>query len=289
MTTSIYSSYLSSSFFVALWAIGSLGCAKWSRLEHELAKSESHSLPKPMAEDVAVVETMLVRLSHDQVEGLQPIWSLTNEQALPIELRRRLDQNGLRATLVDTVVPSALQAMIDSIEKRLQDDPFEQMGIGADIHSHSRQLQCRIGQRKEILMGSKRTQSVVLMHNKDGAASGRSYDEPQFVFDLRASPQKNRTTLLSLTPEVQHGPFKQKFVPKEFGIRSETKRDAVQWTELTIEQSFRPGQILMVTSGVPSRGLGEQFFFTETVNGSKEQMLLMMRFTPHRMDSVFKN
>jgi hypothetical protein len=240
-----------------------------------------------MPDNVAGVEVMIMRMSPDQSAAMEAVWSRTNEQALPFELRRRLDQNGIRATIVDSVIPLPLQAMIDSIEKRLGDDPFEQMGIGADIVSHSRLLQCRSGQRKEILFGNKRSEPITLLHNHDGVVSGRRFDEPQLLFDLRAQPNADGSTLFSLVPEVQYGPLKQKFVSQEFGIRSESKRDAVQWTDVMIDQNFKPGQMLMISAAEPPRGLGEHFFFTNTVSGTREQLLFLIRFSSNHRDSAF--
>jgi hypothetical protein len=286
MTSRTWITWRLMAFVIAITAMVS-GCANWSHLDYNVKAPERSLLQRPMPENVAGVEVMIMRMSPDQNDAMEAVWSRTNEQALPIELRRRLDQNGIRATVVESVIPLPLQSMIDSIEKRLSDDPFEQMGIGADIVSHSRLLQCRAGQRKEILFGNKRSEPIVLMHNHDGVVSGRSFDEPQLLFDLRAQPNSDESTLFSLVPEVQYGPLKQKFVSQEFGIRSESKRDAVQWTDVTIDQKFKPGQMLMITAALPPRGLGEHFFFTNTVSGTREQLLFLVRFSPNRHNSAF--
>lgn len=278
---------LQSSILVIAVTSSLLGCARWSHLDEKFKTPERTPLQLSMAENISGVEVMLMRMSPEQIAAMEQVWFRTNEQALPIELRRRFDQNGLRATLVDSIIPLPLQTMIDSIEKRLGDDPFEQMGIGADIVSHSRSLQCRANQRKEILFGNKRSEPIIVMHNREGIISGRSFDEPQLLFDLRAHPNKDGSTAFSLVPEVQYGPLKQKFVSQEFGIRSESKRDFVQWTDLKIDQNFRAGQMLMISAANPPRGLGEHFFFTNTVNGSREQLLLLIRFSQNRTDSAF--
>ncbi len=72
------------------------------------------------------------------------------------------------------------------------------MGIGADIVSHSRSLQCRANQRKEILFGNKRSEPIIVMHNREGVISGRSFEEPQLLFDLRAHPKRTAVLRLAL-------------------------------------------------------------------------------------------
>ncbi len=263
------------------------GCAQWSNLSQEIKAPERGSLLRPASDDTAPVEVILLRLGTEQAEALESVWSRTHEQAFSIDLRRRLDQNGIRIGVIDASIPLALQSMIDAIEKRLNEDPLEQVGVGADVPSHSRLLQCRLGQRKEVFIGSKRRDSLVLLHNTEGAARGRSFEEPQLLFDLRAYPRGDGTTQLSLTPEIQHGQVKQKFVNQEYAIRRELKRDSVQWTELAIEHAFQPGQTLMMSASQPPRGLGEPFFFTETAAGTREQLLMLVRIGASRLDSAF--
>ncbi len=264
-----------------------LGCARWSTLE-ETTKKPSHGVvTMPVADDVLPVEIIFLRMGTQQLQELQAVWPRVNEQAIPIDLRTRLDQNGIRAAIVDTVIPLSLQTMIDSVEKRLQDDPLEQAGIGADVRSHSRLLQCRTGQRKEIAVRPARTGTLVLLHNEGGAAKGRTYEDPQLLFDLRAAPKGDGSATLHITPEIQYGQLKQKIVGQEFALRREMKRDTHTWPDLSIEQTMVPGQILLVTASTPARGLGEHYFYTETASGEIEQLLFLVRIGQSKLDSAF--
>jgi hypothetical protein len=272
---------------LALGAGSLAGCARWSNLSDEV-KAPTRSLPSQLIpEDVAAVEAVFMRLGAEQLASLELVWPRVNEQALSLELRQQLDLNGIRAAVVDAVVPLALQQMLDSVERRLNEDPLELIGVAADIRSHSRFYQCRQGQRKEVMVGMPRKGSVVLLYNEQGNAKGRHYDEPQFLFDLRAFPKGDGSTMLSLTPEIQYGPLKQKFVSQEFALRREMKRDADRWEALRIEQNLQPGQMLMITASMPARGLGEELFFTETAHGTREPLLIMVRTGIHRLDSAF--
>ena len=264
-----------------------LGCARWSTLEDTTKKPVHGVVSMSMADDVLPVEIIFMRMGPQQLQELQAVWPRINEQAIPMDLRRRLDQNGIRAAIVDTVIPVQLQTMIDSVEKRLQDDPLEQAGIGADVRSHSRLLQCRNGQRKEIAVRPARTGTMVLLHNEGGAAKGRTYEDPQMLFDLRATPRGDGSTMLHITPEIQHGQLKQKIVGQDFALRREMKRDADTWPDLTIEQAMIPGQILLVTASTPARGLGEHYFYTETAASEIEQILFLVRIGPSKLDSAF--
>ncbi len=272
------------------WAVISLsmlGCARWSSLEEATKKPTHAMVTMSLADDVIPVEIIFLRMGSQQLQELQAVWPRINEQAISIDLRKRLDQNGIRAAIVDTVIPMPLQTMIDSVEKRLQDDPLEQAGIGADVQSHSRLLQCRNGQRKEIAVRPARTGTMVLLHNEGGAAKGRSYENPQLLFDLRASSKGDGSAIVHIIPEIQHGQLKQKIIGQEFALRRELKRDADTWPDLAIEQTMIPGQILLVTASTPARGLGEHYFHTETATGDIEQLLFLVRIGPSKLDSAF--
>lgn len=241
-----------------------------------------------MAEDILPVEIIFLRMGTQQLQELQAVWPRINEQSLSIELRKRLDQNGIRAAIIDTVIPLSLQSMIDSVEKRLQDDPLEQAGIGADVRSHSRLLQCRNGQRKEIAVRPARTGTMVLLHNDGRAAKGKSYEDPLLLLDLRAYPKGDGSATIQITPEIQHGQLKQKIIGQEFALRREMKRDADTWPDLSIEHTMIPGQILLVTASTPPRGIGEHYFHTETASGDVEQLLFLVRIGPSKLDSAFE-
>ncbi|MDZ4849132.1 MAG: hypothetical protein SGI77_07540 [Pirellulaceae bacterium] len=240
-----------------------------------------------LAEDIIPVEIIFLRMGTQQLQELQAVWPRINEQAFPLEMRKRLDRNGIRTAIVDTVVPLPLQTMIESVEKRLQDDPLEQAGVGADVRSHSRLLQCRNGQRKEITVRPTKTGTMVILHNEDGAAKGSCYEDPLLLLDFRVYPKDDGSVAVHITPEIQHGQPKLKIVGQEFALRREMKRESATWPDLTIEQSMIPGQIMLVTASTPPRGLGEHYFYTETATGEVEQLLFLVRIGPSKLDSAF--
>ena len=265
------------------------GCAKWSRLDNEPNKPSIGLPPIQMSADSMPIELIFLRLTVEQLPELDAVWPRVDEQAIPIETRRRLDRNGIRAAIVSEAIPLPLQRMIEAVDQRLQDDPMERAGLSADMPSHSRLLQCKSGQRKEVAVRPSRSGSLVIFFNNGSVAKGKTYDDAGLQLDLRVVPKEDGTATVSIQPEIQFGPFKQKIVgQQEFALRRELKRDIDTWPDLLIKHQMRPGQMLMVSATTPKRGIGEHFFFTETVSGTTEQLVLLMRLGQGKQNSVFE-
>lgn len=277
------------SLLILLVGLTSLsGCANWSNLGYQEPKSSNDSmLNRPIDDEIAQVEIIFFRLSPEQSLALEELWPRVNESTFSIALRRQLDKNGIRVATVDAVVPLALQQMIDSVEKRLKDDRLEQIGMGAEIRSHSRLLQCRRDQRKDVLVGGKRSTPLTLLTNVGSDSIQETFEEPQLLFDLRAHPDGRGATWLKIAPEIQHGDVKQRYVSQEFSLRRELKRDTRQWDDLAIERVLRPGQIVLLSASNPPRGLGAEFFYTDTATATREQLLVLLRVGPSKLNAAF--
>jgi len=241
-----------------------------------------------MSADSMPIELIFLRLTPEQIPELESVWPRVDEQAIPIDIRRRLDRNGIRVAIVSEAIPLPLQRMIEAVDQRLQDDPMERAGLSADMPSHSRLLQCKSGQRKEVAVRPSRSGSLVMLYQDGLVAKGKTYDDAALQLDLRVVPKVDGSAIVSIQPEVQYGPFKQKIVgQQEFALRRELKRDVDTWQDLQIKHQMHPGQIMMVSATNPKRSIGEHFFFTETVSGTTEQLVLLMRLGQGKMNSAF--
>lgn len=270
-----------------------LGCAKWTDFYHGMPASFKNGKPPSglppfqPADDSIPMELIFLRLGPDQISELQNVWARVDEQSFPIDLRKKLDRNGMRVALVDGVVPIQLQRLIDVVDKRLKEDPLEQAGVTADLTSHSSVMTCKSGERKEVSVRPSRKGAMVLLHNDSGVARGKTYEDPALLLELRLFAKGDGSAVVHLQPEVQYGPFKQKIVGQDFALRREMKRDSDTWPELAIQHPMRSGQMLMVTAVTPARGIGEHFFFTKTATDNDEQLVLLLRMGACRLDSTF--
>ncbi len=252
--------------------ISSLGCAKWTDFYHNgfghQGTGKANGLPPfQPADDAIPIEMIFLRLGADQIQDLQNVWPRVDEQSFPIELRKKLDRNGIRVAMVDGVVPIQLQRLIDSVDKKLKEDPLEQAGVTADLTSHSRLLSCRTGERKEISVRPSRKGTMVLLHNDGGAARGKTYEDPSLLLELRMFAKGDGTGVLHLQPEVQYGPYKQKIVGQDFALRREMRRDSDTWPDLAIQHPMRNGSDVVGDRVDASQRIGRAFFLYENGHG----------------------
>lgn len=263
------------------------GCATWS----SESDKEPDGLRMPvrrMSPDSVVVETVLVRFPSGSEKALHDIWARVHESGFDIAHRRLLDQNGLRAGVLLGELPRAIREQLSSTSLEQSTDALEHAGLAADVDNKMRQLQCRAGRRKELIV--KRPLSdplTVLMAFEDKRLVGETYQGASLLFDLRAIPHGDGTATVQLTPEIQHGEHRQTFVSTEFGIRPEVNRQQSSWERLKLQATLSPGQILIVSTTSPPKSLGEAFFVTKTADKSHQNVLLLLRLADTQLDELF--
>lgn len=264
-----------------------VGCARWSSRATELEDTKP-SLPKlKLAPDTLVVETALIRLPPQAFGELAEIWQQVDETILDIQQRTILEHNGLRAGVLIGHIPSKLQQHIDQMGQSEATDPLELAGLSSDAASQSRRLQCRAGRRKELVIRSEISDPIHLFTVLDSHMSGDTYYRATTLFDLRAIPNADGSAVMSLTPEVQHGELRQSYVSSEFGVRPELRREQVIWEELEIQTEMREGQILVVSSSLPPRSVGDAFFVTNNADRGHDHLVLLVRLAKTQLDDLF--
>jgi len=242
------------------------GCARWKKTE----ESGTNFLPRPKQNlDSVLVETVLVRFPLRKVEKLQEIWSSTDESIFDIELRERLALNGLRAGRFIGDLPSIIREQIDETSAQQNTDALEHAGLAADVDNRMRQLQCRSGRRKDLLVRRELNEPLTVLTSLDGSVTGETFIDPAVLFDLRAIPHGDGLATIELIPEVQYGAHRQSFVASEFGVRPALRRSQRVWKELKLETKMRPGEVLAISSTYPHKALGSAFFTTETADRSE--------------------
>ena len=268
----------------ALLLASAAGCASWKKSD----ESPSEFLPKPKQSlDSVLVTTVLVRFPYRKLEKLQEIWNSTDESIFDIELRERLAMNGLRAGRFIGDLPSIIREQIDETAAQQNSDALEHAGLAADVDNRMRQLQCRAGRRKDLLVRREVNEPLTVLTSKDGKVSGETFDNPAVLFDLRAIPHGDGQATIELVPEVQYGAHRQSYVASEFGVRPEMRRSQRVWRELKMSAKLRPGEILAIASVHPPKALGSVFFTTQTADQTQEYVVLLIRVGETQLDELF--
>jgi hypothetical protein len=275
--------------FLALCASTGLctGCALWLPEGDEPAAIPQRFATAKTPNDIAGIETILVRLAPHQTQRLPELWAQIDEQSLTPETRLALDRNGMRAGKLSSSIPPLLDEWIRETVRRLGEDPLEQIGFAADISSYSQLWRCRANARKELNVRRFDSESVCVFYH-DGSTKGKIYDSPQFLYSIFAVPLGNSAAHIRLTPEVQFGDPVLKVITRDAAIRTDTRRESVVWEKIAVDLKIQIGDCILIGPTHESRGLGEHFFHTKTKNGEIQPVLLLVRLSEANMDDTFE-
>jgi hypothetical protein len=274
---------------IGLWALLVLAIASSCAVVHSPGKSP---LVRPqMSADSVVLEIFFVRVPFGKEEANGPLWEEVDEQHLPAEARRQLAQSGFRAGVVAGQMPTTLSQLMELNDKPapreadVQKVGLEQMQ--SEPRVVRRHLQCRTGQRNEILTSDVYNELPVLM-SESGGLCGQTYARAQGLLAVKTFPLPDGRVRLDLLPELHYGEPRQRFVGDQGALRLESGRPRRGFENLAFSVTLAPGHMLLV-SCLPSRpgSLGHHFF--TTVNGGqKEQKLLIIRLAQTQHDGLFE-
>jgi hypothetical protein len=260
-------------------------CARWSG---EKAAESSNFLPTPQkSPDSVVVETVLVRFDKGEIDRLSNIWQHADESVLDLQLRQRLDQNGLRCGVILGEIPKLIREQMQRTAEDQKSDALEHAGLAADVDSKMRRMQCRAGRRKEVVVRTQVSEALTTLCVRDGKVQGQTFEKPTVLYGMRVIPHGDQQSTVELIPEIEHGELKHSFVSSDFGVRPEMRRPRQSWEELAIEIKLRPGQILLLASTLPPKALGSAFFTTKTAEGNHEHVIMLLRVAENQLDDLF--
>lgn len=232
-----------------------------------------------MSPDTVVLEMAFLDLA-DQDE----LWKEVDEQHLPVDLRRRLTEQGLRGGVIGTQLPGWINERLELQKKTVDIDEKTNTAIVGDQQSQ-RRLQCRSDHPREIEVGARREELTV--HAAGGEqASERTLRDAQCRLSIVSQPQGDGRVRLRVTPEIAHGPPRHRWVGSDGAFRVELSQDCERYDELTIPAVLSPGQTLILGAGREPGGLGEQFFCEEGRSADRQRVLLL-RLAQTQFDDLF--
>ena len=238
-----------------------------------------------MAPDSVVLEVAFIRLPDDS-EVEEELWTQIDEQQWPTGVRRCLSDNGLRVGLVGTQMPDRLQSLLEvrptAIDLVLQGSPPE----GNGLHTFQQRLQIRSGQERKVRVTDDSLDEMVILLNDEGAVRAQRFEKPQGLLNLCPRPIGDGRVQLELTPEIEYGQTRQRWVggPGQFAQISDRQRQA--FDELRIMTMMSPGQTLMVAATPEAKGLGGQFFATVAAD-RRERSAMLVRVVQTQLDDLF--
>ena len=161
-----------------------------------------------MAPDSVTVEIATLGLS--VAEQTNAYWQEIDEQTLPLEIRQKLADSGIRCGIISNQIPPVFREKLDKATASK-----EQVGDALVLSDAERvsqkRLQNRAGHRSKVVIGGTRDQIIVLLPTANGLR-GETYQQAQCLFSLKCFPQGDGRVKLELTPEIEHGAVRQKII-----------------------------------------------------------------------------
>ncbi len=283
--------------------------AAWSGCAKVHTAGKSPLAPLALQPGSVTLEKYSVRFPYADVDLNDTIWTEIDEQSLSLELRNRLSANGIRAGLIGAHLPAALEAVLreNPVESASQsslagDDSFGDESPGfepkpVDLLHETRVrrgvLQTRSGQSGMILTAGEHTRIphlAVLVRSADGQVTGRNYEKVLGLLAVTPFAEPDGRVRVELLPEIEYGEPQQRYVPADGMFRMEFRPATTVFTDLRIDATLTPGQMLVLASRADKPGTLGHHLFTEQSSGKPlEQKLILVRLTQAPGDISFRN
>ena len=276
MSHRLWSSLITSGLLLA-----AVGCASWSG-----TSSDPTPLPSPkMATDCIILEVTFVRLPIE-LETSDEFWQQVDEQHLATDIRRGMGDNGLRTGLVGTQLPECLRDWLDRNPTMLDLVSSELTSEESQMFSRQQRLQMRDGRSKRIpATAGKAEEAVVLLRDGDLVRAMR-FERPRGFFVIGSTPLGDGRVQLELTPAVEFGQVRQRWVGGQGSFMLDTDRPQQLFESLRFATVLSPGQTLLVSATPEARGVGGHFFAAEA-GEQGQRSLMLVRLAQTQVDDLF--
>ncbi|MCA9164409.1 MAG: hypothetical protein KDA62_15575 [Planctomycetales bacterium] len=239
-----------------------------------------------MSPDAVGVSITMVDIPDTAEQPYADLWNEIDEQAIPVEMRRRLEANGLRCGHISGQLPQRILDQFNSSEdlSGLAEGDFRAIDTSLSARAELRQL--RAGQPSKIALTKQPVGQVHVLENEGGQLRGETFEQAQCLFRLTAFPTGDGRSRLELVPEIHHGQWQQRWIGYDGAMRLDADRQRRAFEHLKFESILSPGEVLIVGSSSDLKGLGGQFLKVDDAETPKRKCLLL-RLSQTQMDDRF--
>ena len=161
----------------------------------------------------------------------------------------------------------------------------EQAALDLEAGGSRQHLPVRAGHRS-IIKTSPVYPSLAMLLSEDGLIRGHHLTDARYTLCLKAYPQGDGRVKLSLSPEIEHGETKSRWIGSEGMMLQQTGQSRMVLSRLLCEATLTPGQCLLLCTTPEAKGLGRQFFGNLDASGG-ERRLLLIRLSQTQFDDLF--
>lgn len=260
--------------------VSTIGCAKWSNIGTQPRTPEETTLlaKSDWSGDSIIVDSVFLRVPDSDFESIEEMVTQLDNHVVEIETRKRLDRNGFFVGLVRGNVPPLIQRWLDENDKNLEEDPLEKLGMRGDLTTTAARWHCRLGERKTIPLRAQQNESIVVLHS-GASITGTTFELPQLDWAVVPSVVDGGQVVLEFTPEIKHGEMKKEIIGKDFGFRTEFRKQSHVFEDLRMRTRLDEGDILVICGTESEIGLGSHFCWTKMADQTTQRVIMLFRLT----------
>jgi hypothetical protein len=281
---------------LALLACLTSGCQPFTRA-HLAKYGHSPLKPAQSSPDSIAVNIVWARFPANDPVLDDSAWREIDETQIDPDVRRELVANGIRAGVISGTIPPAIDRILNQDGLRAPTSVIDEPSAPSKSQSaellaepivHGRTMRLRRKQRTEIQASEVYASMPLLINTSSGAElGGHTYEQAQAIYALRVEPQSDRTTLVELTPELQHGASRLRYTGGEDGIlRQASLKEREVFDRLRVSVKIGAGEMLVLMS-LPDAGsrLGHYFHTVDTADGPQQKLILIRLAEVPRSDT----
>jgi hypothetical protein len=248
------------------------------------AKKDANQLPPVrLPPDAVAVDIATLRLPPGDSDLYDEIWQAADEQSIPVETRRELAANGLRAGIYGQEPPTCLRALLHAPQAKISD--ISDAAAELELGSTRQHLPLRAGHRS-VIQASPVFPSLPILTSDAGSVRGHQLTDARCTFALKAYPLGDGRAKLTLTPEIEHGESKSRWIGGEGLMIQQTGQDRLVLERLALDAVLSPGQWLILSTTPDIKGLG-QHYFAHSAGGTLHRRVLVLRYSQTQFDDLF--
>ena len=228
--------------------------------------------------DHVTLEIFQVRVPADDKQLAAELWQAADEQRLDLDVRNRLVSNGFRAGVIGGALPDSLARSLN-LQSEMPEEETERIITDESATPKVARRVLQLKRREPATIQASEVQpSLHVLLNSESGLQGRSYEEVQGVYSLRAEALPGQQVLVQLIPELQHGELRNRYAGSDQGIFVVTpSRERKVFDEMKMSVSLAAGEMLVVTGVPETPGSLGSAFHAERRAGVAEQKLVLVR------------
>lgn len=277
-----------------LGVLAAMGCAKLPA---------HHGSPfAPETADAVALDVFFVSYPFGDESINGPLFAEIDPQEIPLDVRRRLADNGFMAGTVGGQLPPIVGELLQLADQPPDDRPPDASQPEDSLPVIDVAHRPRV--RRQLLKtfhaddpaslltsGKKEAHSVLnVLFRDDGdppAVRGGRYVNAKTILSTKIEPQGDGRVRLELLPVVEHGEPRRDIVAGDGGFTVKVAAPRKTFDALRLAATLSPGQILVVGCRADRPGsLGHQFF-TQRFTDRLEQVVLLIRLAQARPAELF--